>query len=201
MRRILVQIVILGMLMVGFAATGKAADFDYTNDPEALKTMDRLIDQLTASSNLHTHFQAVILPLEQVNAFSVSDGRIIVTEGLLRAISTEEQLAAAIAHEMGHRITSVKSTETWSFAATGDDEFTADNFAIQALKQAGFNSRCLAEMLRVVLHSDGNFFPKGQMKQLSSRIRRIEDKVGSQVSSVKTAVNHGGLTRLLSYQS
>ncbi|MBZ5536811.1 MAG: M48 family metallopeptidase [Acidobacteriia bacterium] len=191
MKRKLIQILILGMLVVGFASTAKAADFDYTNDPEALATMDRLIERLTVSSNPDTHFQAVILSLEQVNAFSVSDGRIIVTEGLLRTISTEEQLAAAIAHEMGHRINAVKATETRAFAATDDEEFTADTFAIQVLTQAGFNPNCLAEMLRVVLHSDGSSFPKAQIKQLSSRIRKIEDKVGSQVSSVKTAANQG----------
>ncbi|MBZ5553139.1 MAG: M48 family metalloprotease [Acidobacteriia bacterium] len=187
----LIQILLIAMLMGGFASTSRAADFDYTNDSEALATMNRLIDRLTDGSNLKIHFQAVILPLEQVNAFSVSDGRIIVTQGLLRTISSEEQLAAAIAHEMGHQITEVKSTKTQAFAATGDDEFTADTLAIQVLKKARYNPTCLAEMLRVVLHSDGNSFPKAQVKQLSSRIRKIEDKVGSQISSVKTTADHG----------
>ncbi len=186
------QILLIAILLGAFAATTMAADFTYTNDQEALATMDRLIERLAHRSNLQVSFHAVILPLEQINAFSVSDGRIIVTQGLLQTISSEEELAGAIAHEMGHQITRMKSSGTQAFTAFGDDEFTADALAIQFLKKAGYDPSCLAEMLRVVLHSDGASFPKAQAKQLNSRIRKIEDKIGSQVSSVKTGADHGG---------
>ena len=39
-----------------------------------------------------------------VNAFSIGDGRIYVTEGAILAASSEAELAGVIAHEMGHQL-------------------------------------------------------------------------------------------------
>jgi predicted Zn-dependent protease len=191
MRTKLIQILALAILLLARATSSYSSDFDYTNDSESLVRLTRLVDRLAVASNLKMSFRVVILPLEQVNAFSVSDGRIIFTQGLMRAISDEDELAGAIAHEMGHQIAHAETNATQALAHSGDDEFAADIVAAQVLKKAGYNPACLASMLRVVLQRDGDSFPKAQAKQLSSRIRRIEERVKSSVSSAEAVAGNG----------
>jgi|GEM_PF-5247453 len=191
MRAKLIQIVALAILLLALGTSSYPSDFNYTNDSESLVTLTRLVDRLAAASNLKTSFQVVILPLEQVNAFSVSDGRIIFTQGLLRAISDEGELAGAIAHEMGHQIGHDGTNATQALAHSGDDEFAADIVAVQILRKAGYNPAGLASMLRVVLQRDGDSFPKAQARQISSRIRRIEERVKSSTSSAEAEAGNG----------
>ena len=43
-----------------------------------------------------------VLASDSVNAFSAPGGYILVTEGLLRMLETEDELAAVLAHEVAH---------------------------------------------------------------------------------------------------
>lgn len=50
------------------------------------------------------HWRFEVLRDRSVNAFSIGDGHIYVTEGAILAANTESELAGVIAHEMGHQL-------------------------------------------------------------------------------------------------
>ena len=174
MNRKVAQILIGAALVMGFASLSFSTDFTYTNDHEALAVMNRLARRLTSASDLKISYRVYIEHYGQVNAYSAPDGRIVVTQGLLRSITTEEELAGAIAHEMGHLIKGMKPKSIRGFTTVGNDEFTADKLGVQTLERAGINPLCLASMLQAVLQSDGTMLPKSQVRQINDRIHKIE---------------------------
>lgn len=85
------------------AAAQIEKEYKVADDPAALET----IKKITARLAPHTErpaieYQAKILAQGGVNAFSLPGGYIYVTNGLLEAVESEDELAAVIAHEMGH---------------------------------------------------------------------------------------------------
>lgn len=65
------------------------------------------------------HFQ--ILDSDELNAFSAPGGLILITRGMLRCCKTEDELAAVLAHEVGHTSTrhgvrSIKGSRVTSLA-------------------------------------------------------------------------------------
>jgi predicted Zn-dependent protease len=169
-----VRILIGAALLMVLASLSFSTDFTYTNDHVALALMNRLAQRLTSASGLKISYRLYIEHYAQVNAYSAPDGRIIVTQGLLRSITTEEEVAAAIAHEMGHLIVGMKPKSIRGFTMVGNGEFTADKLGIQTLEKAGINPLCLASMLETVLQSDGAVLPKSQVRQINDRIHKIE---------------------------
>lgn len=181
MKRKLIQILLASTLMAISATLSFATDFTYTNDETAQATMSRLAERLSQASHLHFSYRILIQHYAEVNAYSTSDGRIVVTQGLLRVVTTEEELAGAIAHEMGHLIPNLQPKAIRTFTLLGGDEFTADKLGMQVLERAGFDPGSLGQMLRVVMTQEGATFPKGQLRQLNERIHKIEKKVGHAV--------------------
>lgn len=82
------------------------------------------------------HF--LILDTDDINALSAPSGFVMVSRGLLRCATSEEEVAAILAHEIGH--VSLKhglkaiSTARWTEAATQLATFAAQNSDSQALR-------------------------------------------------------------------
>lgn len=184
MKRKILQIAVSLVLLVGFTSLISATDFYYTTDRDALAVMNRLATRLTKASNLNFSPSLYIEHYPQVNAYSTTDGRIIVTQGLLRSISTEEELAGAIAHEMGHVLPTLQRKAIRTFTLLGNDEYSADKLGIQILQKAGINPLGMADMLEAVLEQDGKTLPKAQAHQISDRIHRIQKKAAHYVPVV-----------------
>lgn len=49
-------------------------------------------------------FTVVYDPTDEVNAYATEDGRVVVNEGLLRYLASEDEVAAVVGHEMGHHL-------------------------------------------------------------------------------------------------
>ncbi|MGH6635961.1 MAG: M48 family metallopeptidase [Gammaproteobacteria bacterium] len=105
-----------------------------------------------------------------VNAFSIGGGYIYVTEGAIRSAKTADELAAILAHEIGHQIgghfctlsrdRGIWDPQTWFSARKGErigvgsitqvidveKELAADEIATRLLQTAGFDPYA---MLRV----------------------------------------------------
>ncbi|MDD5542071.1 MAG: M48 family metallopeptidase [Acidobacteriia bacterium] len=181
MNRKILQITLSLVLLIGLTSIISATDFYYTTDRDALAVMNRLATRLTQASHLNFSASLYIEHYPQVNAYSTSDGRIIVTQGLLRSISTEEELAGAIAHEMGHVLPTLQRRAIRTFTLVGNDEYSADKLGIQLLEKAGINPLGIANMLETVLEHDGKTLPRAQAHQISDRIHRIEKKAAHYV--------------------
>ena len=73
-------------------------------------------------SEVYNGYHVAILDTTQINAFATSGGHILVTRGLLECATSEDALAAVLAHEIAHvqlehGISSIKSSR-WTNAAT-----------------------------------------------------------------------------------
>jgi predicted Zn-dependent protease len=88
-------------------------------------------------------------------AYSWPDGRVLVTRGLLRLLD-EEQVAAAVAHELGHLVVGGHvSTPAALGGATAvrDVESRADAAGRELLRVAGYDPGAMARMLQTVAAS------------------------------------------------
>jgi predicted Zn-dependent protease len=130
---------------------------------------DRLVEGL-GSTDYHYHF--VVFDSEMINAFTVPGGNILISSGLLAFCDTPEELAAVMAHEMGHvenrHVISRLAKELGIEILTSGDQFVlgeitgmlsstsfdrkqeqeADLFAATLLESASIEPRTLATFFR-----------------------------------------------------
>lgn len=94
----------------------------------------------------------------RVGAFSWPDGTVELTRGLVDRLDREE-LAAAIAHELGHvlgaREPAARSALSGRSGMPDDAEARADRFATRLLARAGYAPEAMARTLTKVMHSPG----------------------------------------------
>jgi predicted Zn-dependent protease len=65
------------------------------------KTVERLI---AASERPDLKYQVIILNSPSINAFSLPNGRLYITRGLIALANDKAELASVLSHEMGHVI-------------------------------------------------------------------------------------------------
>jgi Zn-dependent protease with chaperone function len=72
-------------------------------DDSRLRYLQQLVDTLQARcAHLPYHFRVHIDASDAVNAIALPAGHIVVFKGLLDSVSSENELAFVLAHEMGH---------------------------------------------------------------------------------------------------
>jgi len=79
----------------------------YTQNPELTRYLNKIAQVLAINSPRPVAFRGyfvVILDCHSFNAFASPGGHIFLTRGLVEAATSEDMLAAAIAHEMAHII-------------------------------------------------------------------------------------------------
>jgi predicted Zn-dependent protease len=75
------------------------------NDKDVTDYVSRVGQNLVKySREPEKKFEFVVLPSDTVNAFSLGAGRIYIYMGMLREVKSEDELAAVLAHEIGHDI-------------------------------------------------------------------------------------------------
>ena len=100
---------------------------------------------------------------------SFADGGILVTVGMLAAIQNEAQLAALLGHELGH-FTARHAFVQSRFAATNrstvdrmelsrQNESAADQYALMAMRQAGYDPREALKLLALSKPEEGELSP------------------------------------------
>jgi predicted Zn-dependent protease len=115
----------------------------------------------------------VVVRNHAANAFAIGDGRIYVTDGAIEACATEAELAAMIAHEMGHQLANHFCTADASSGQRRrigsvvqhldpEKELEADRVAVQVLTAAGYDPRAaLTVAIRVAQTQPGGAPPDG----------------------------------------
>lgn len=79
------------------------AQFRLVNDPAQVARLQRVGDavaRVVERQDLTYHFKIVSIP--GINAVSIPGGWIYVTEGMMRFVRSDDELAAVLAHEMTH---------------------------------------------------------------------------------------------------
>ncbi len=64
--------------------------------------LSRITDRLTQNMSSPPNFRITVAERDMVNAFAMPGGNIVIFDGLLRKAETAEEVAAVLAHEIGH---------------------------------------------------------------------------------------------------
>lgn len=77
--------------------------YELSEDPLALERLRRVGQRLAQVSDRRDYeYHFYLIAEEEMNAFTTPGGNIYVYTGLLNKLKTDDQLAAVLAHEMGH---------------------------------------------------------------------------------------------------
>lgn len=172
-------------------------------EPALLQRLDATVTSCVGSfpnRSLETYLHSVGARLESPSARGgttfrlLSDGRVwafgiagryvYVSLGLVVRLRSEAELAAVLAHEMGHggfeqsgeRIAAIQAG-TWSVYRALEHEVEADRRAITLLSAAGYDPAVLATVLRRL----ASFQLTSRAEPLRERARLVEDSVGEPV--------------------
>jgi predicted Zn-dependent protease len=137
------------------AAPALERRFGGTFDDTALLNRLRYVGQrlAAASPELDRPWHYRLLASDRINAFSLPGGLIYITRGLCerRIGQDNDLLAAVIAHEAAH----VMGQDSLKAGRRGPDqalerEISADRRAARYLSAAGYDARCLGDLLRLL---------------------------------------------------
>ena len=146
------------------------------------------VGSIVVPSHLRGAVALHVLDSETVSAFSWPDGRVFVTQGLMDRC-TDGELAAAIAHELGHVLGDGHVPAVAGLRGCDrdlDEEQRADHVGTELLLAGGLPPAEMAAILRIVMES-GELGP-GCRQSLARRIRLIEEGVyGVSVTPAATA--------------
>ena len=80
-------------------------DYDLYNEPNLTKYLNKICGTITINSekpDLYNGYYVAVLDSDEINAMATPGGHILITRGLLKCTSNEEELASVIAHEIAH---------------------------------------------------------------------------------------------------
>lgn len=85
------------------AAADLAASGEAVNDPRVVSFVETIVSRLRESGPPSDHvYRVSVIENEEVNAFALPGGQIVVWTGLLREAESAEQIAGVLAHEIAH---------------------------------------------------------------------------------------------------
>jgi len=150
-----------------------------TGDSALHVITQRMVDALDST---HYKYTFTLLRSEEINAFTIPGGNIYVFSGLLKLAETPEEVAAVIAHEIGHAekrhvvsklMKELSITAVVTILSGGDpsvltkilqsiigntfsraDEEEADEFALALLEKAGVSPKSLARFFEQLNEKD-----------------------------------------------
>ena len=104
-----------------------------------------------ATPELDATYRYAVLDSRELNAFSLPVERIYVTRGLYDLLTTDDMLAAVLAHEMAH-LTARDSFKPRcrDAAAALERELTADRRGREYLLAAGYSDSAMIEMIGLI---------------------------------------------------
>lgn len=80
-------------------------DYNLYNEPNLTKYLNKICGAITINSekpDLYNGYYVAVLDADEINAMATPGGHILITRGLLKCTSNEEELASVIAHEIAH---------------------------------------------------------------------------------------------------
>lgn len=135
----------------------------------------RTMRLLSAAKRFERHFpmgscRFELIDRPKAGAFAWTDGRIAVTRGLIDLLDDEE-LAAAVSHEIGHLLADGHLSGRVGLHGTSDVEVRADTLGCQLLIEAGIPPASMKRMLEKLATAPG-LTPR-QRAAVKARIQRL----------------------------
>ena len=160
-------------------------DWRCTN-PKGQMALERMMQALQQGQEFPYAVQVGVVDHKMINAFALPGGHIVVMRGLIEMAETPEQLAAILAHELGHvaqrdpieqalraagtagllslvlgdatggTVLALAGETLISAKNSRDVEARADDFALVQMAKAGVSPEALAEFFELVLEEMGD---------------------------------------------
>jgi len=82
----------------------KLADqYEFSNETVPLQRLDKIGQKLAKISDRQDYqYQFFLIDKDEMNAFTTPGGRIYVFSGLMKKLTSDDQIASVLAHEIGH---------------------------------------------------------------------------------------------------
>ncbi|MHB8138618.1 MAG: M48 family metalloprotease [Smithellaceae bacterium] len=87
---------------VGAVVLGKYRPLNDDKATAYLNMMGQTLARVSDMPELFAGYHFLVLDSDDINAFATPGGHVFITRGLIRCCRTEDELAAVIAHEIGH---------------------------------------------------------------------------------------------------
>jgi predicted Zn-dependent protease len=116
----------------------------YTQKPEAEQYLNEICAAIAVNSpmpEIYNGYHVMILDSPELNAFATPGGHIFITRGLAETLTSEDALAAVLAHEIAHIQLQHSVALIKSLRLTRDLSKTADRAASIAAREASLNER------------------------------------------------------------
>ena len=81
---------------------GAEAPLQFCESGPGLAALEKMFARISTGAVLPYAVELHVLESEMINAFALPGGHVVVMEGLLSAAETPEEVAAVLAHELGH---------------------------------------------------------------------------------------------------
>lgn len=185
-------------------------NYGVINDPQLSELLHRITKRI--SSSLHVaiysfnssyaqsvavdtnyNWQVLALNSQEASVFSVGNGTIFVTGGLIEAANSESELAAVLAHEMAHQALGhttnafLQANEHPNSAISffGQQEEAADFFSLHILQSAHYNPQAALAAINISNRADSSkvseqdeFFFQQRRAMLASMLATLPTSIG-----------------------
>jgi hypothetical protein len=122
-----------------------------SEDAVAVARITRIGRELTAAvPGLRVACRFRLLNARCINAFSLAGGYVYVTKGLYDRLTTDDLIAAAIAHELAHLVARDGLKPCHGNQARLEREMQADSRAFAYLEASRFDSSALVRLLEII---------------------------------------------------
>ncbi|MCQ2578969.1 MAG: M48 family metalloprotease [Treponema sp.] len=116
-------------------ASNVLTDYKLYNDAKAVAYLNKICKAITMNSDtpkIYKDYCVSIIDSDEINALSTSGGHIFITTGVLKCCSSEDEVAAIIAHEIAHihlehavvAIKTARTTDAIAKSATMAKDYT-----------------------------------------------------------------------------
>ncbi|MFN4171575.1 MAG: M48 family metallopeptidase [Pseudorhodobacter sp.] len=186
--------------------------------PEGRAALDKMVARLTAGQELNYPLNVGVLNHRMVNAFAAPGGHVMLLRGLLDQAASPEEVAAVLAHEIGHveardptRLTlraagsagivsivlgdvsggalvAVAGEYLLQSSYTREAEAQADRFALRLLNEAGVSSRGMADFFLRIGGKSGGEIPEYLSSHPASTARAERAARNSEDQSATTPI-------------
>ena len=144
-------------------------------------------------------WQVYTLNSAQRNAFSIGDGIIVITKGLVMALKTDSEIASIVAHEMSHQIIgdtqkalaeSIATKKPQAFFFPMDKEIEADKLTLSILHNAGYAANATLKAYPLAYRPGGETF-SGKSADINNTI------MNERLNAIKELLQKAGLSNLM----
>ena len=137
----------------------------------------RLLTSLSRVGATRYPITLSLLACPEPFAYSIGNGVIIFSHGMVRSLRYESELAFVIAHEIAHDYLDHHRSKAMSQSAIAEREISADRFAVGLVAYAGYDPRSAVSALLALSKAETMGLPKDGHPSSAERIAALNQAI------------------------